>query len=173
MVTALVKHADFRIVHISLQHTHVHLIVEAKSKEALAKGMQGFQIAAARYLNGAVTKDTGVKCAGTVFPDRYHARALTSPRAVRHALNYVLNNWRRHGEDRGNKTRLVDPYSSGVNFGGWKELEDSPFLYQVPEGFSRLTTAVAQTWLLAKGWTMHGAIGTRERPGPDAKQAVS
>ncbi len=170
MVTALVKHVDFRIVHISFQRTHVHLIVEAATKEALAKGMQGFQISAARHLNGAITKETGVKRAGTVFPDRYNARALTSPRAVRHALNYVLNNWRRHGEDRNNKTRLVDPYSSGVNFAGWQELEDSPFLFQVPEGFSRLTTAVAHTWLLAKGWTRHGSIGARERPGPDAKR---
>ncbi len=173
MVTALVKHVDFRIVHISFQRTHVHLIVEAATKEALAKGMQGFQISAARHLNGAITKETGVKCAGTVFPDRYHARELTSPRAVRHALAYVLNNWRRHDEDRTNKTRLVDPYSSGVNFGGWKELEDSPFLFQVPAGFSRLTTAMPQTWLLAKGWTVHGAIGARERPGPDAKRAVA
>ncbi len=173
MVTALVKHADFRIVHISFQHTHLHLIVEATTKEALAKGMQGFQISAARRLNSAITEDTGVKRSGAVFSDRYHARALTSPRAVRHALNYVLNNWRRHGEDRDNQTRLVDPYSSGVNFAGWKELEDSPFLYQVPKGFSRLTTAAAQTWLLATGWTVHGAIGTRERPGPDAKRAVA
>ncbi len=173
MVTALVKHADFRIVHISFQHTHVHLIVEAATKEALAKGMQGFQISAARRLNSAITDNTGVKCAGTVFSDRYHARALTSPRAVRHALNYVLNNWRRHGEDRNHKTRLVDPYSSGVNFAGWKELEDSPFLYQAPAGFSRLTTSVANTWLLAKGWAIHGAISARERPGPDAKRAVA
>jgi hypothetical protein len=114
-----------------------------------------------------------MQCSGTVFSDRYHARALTSPRAVRHALNYVLNNWRRHGEDRSNTSRRVDPYSSGVNFAGWKELEDSPFLFAVPEGFSRLTTAVAKTWLLAKGWQIHGAIGVRERPGPDAKRAVA
>ncbi len=170
LATAL-AHDDFRIVHISLQRTHVHLIVEAKSKVALAKGMQGFQIAAARYLNGAITVE-GAKRRGTVFPDRYHARPLTSPRAVRHALNYVLNNWRRHHEDRDRAWR-VDPYSSGVNFAGWLELEDSSFLYPVPDGFSRLTTSVAQTWLLATGWTMHGPIGIHERPGPDAKRAVA
>src|SRR3954453_7758477 len=32
----------FRIVHISLQRDHVHLLVEAQNKTALARGMQGF-----------------------------------------------------------------------------------------------------------------------------------
>src|SRR3954470_10365980 len=36
----------FRIVHISLQRTHVHMLVEAEHKKALARGMQGFQISA-------------------------------------------------------------------------------------------------------------------------------
>src|SRR5215218_6931171 len=34
----------FRIVHVSLQRDHVHLIVEADDKAALARGMQGFTI---------------------------------------------------------------------------------------------------------------------------------
>jgi hypothetical protein len=34
----------FRIIHISLQRTHVHMLVEAEHKAALARGMQGFQI---------------------------------------------------------------------------------------------------------------------------------
>src|SRR5262249_32976487 len=41
----------FRIVHISLQRDHIHLIVEAEHKAALARGMQGFQISAARNIN--------------------------------------------------------------------------------------------------------------------------
>src|SRR5262245_13060269 len=40
-----------RIVHISLQRTHVHLLVEAENKQALARGMQGFQSSAARHLD--------------------------------------------------------------------------------------------------------------------------
>jgi hypothetical protein len=40
----------FRIVHLSIQRTHIHLIVEASDKRALASGMQGFQISAARLL---------------------------------------------------------------------------------------------------------------------------
>src|SRR5690348_3835222 len=34
----------FRIVHLSIQGTHVHLLVEADDRQALARGMQGFQI---------------------------------------------------------------------------------------------------------------------------------
>ena len=173
MVTAIAKHADFRIVHISFQRTHVHLIVEAESKRALAKGMQGFQISAARHINVAISKESTAPRCGAVFPDRYHARALTSPKAVRHAINYVLNNWRRHDEDRSKRSRQVDPYSSGVNFSGWRELEDSPFLFPVPDGFSRLTTSMPRTWLLQKGWQIHGLVSVRERPGPDAKRAVA
>ncbi|HEX7836782.1 MAG TPA: transposase, partial [Kofleriaceae bacterium] len=41
----------FRIIHISLQRTHVHMLVEADHKAALARGMQGFQISAARHIN--------------------------------------------------------------------------------------------------------------------------
>src|SRR2546428_7258117 len=43
----------FRIVHISLQRDHVHLIVEAEHKAALARGMQSFSISAARHVNTA------------------------------------------------------------------------------------------------------------------------
>src|SRR5262245_3713348 len=34
---------DFRIVQLSIQRNHLHLIVEASGKDALASGMQGFQ----------------------------------------------------------------------------------------------------------------------------------
>ena len=47
---------DFRIVHLSIQRTHVHLLVEANDKRALATGMQSFQISAARHLNVAIGK---------------------------------------------------------------------------------------------------------------------
>src|SRR4051794_33432586 len=34
---AVAKHAAFRIVHLSIQHDHLHLIVEADDKGALAR----------------------------------------------------------------------------------------------------------------------------------------
>jgi hypothetical protein len=41
-VTAALRER-FRIVHISLQRTHVHMLVEAEDARALARGMQGFR----------------------------------------------------------------------------------------------------------------------------------
>ena len=67
------RREDFRIVHLSIQRTHIHLLVEAKNKDALAVGMQGFQISAAKHLNAAISKGKpGPRRRGTVFPDRYH-----------------------------------------------------------------------------------------------------
>src|SRR5262245_19351572 len=94
------RREDFRIVQISIQRTHVHLLVEANDKLALARGMQGFQISAAKHLNAAISKGKpGSRRRGVVFPDRYHAEIIRSPQQARHALSYVVNNWRRHQED--------------------------------------------------------------------------
>jgi hypothetical protein len=71
---------DFRIVELDVRATRLELIVEADDKAALARGMQGFQIAAARYLNRVARRR------GPVFPDRYRARPLTTRRAVRRAI---------------------------------------------------------------------------------------
>src|SRR5436190_681916 len=95
------RRENFPIVHLSIQRNHLHLLVEADHKQALASGMQGFQISAAKHLNAAISKGKpGPRRRGTVFPDRYHAEIITSPRQARHALNYVLNNWHKHKEDR-------------------------------------------------------------------------
>jgi hypothetical protein len=32
------------LCHLSIQHNHIHLLVEASDKQALASGMKGFQI---------------------------------------------------------------------------------------------------------------------------------
>src|SRR5215468_845963 len=48
--------SEFRIVHISVQNTHVHLIVEAATKRALSRGMRAFQISAAKHLNAAISR---------------------------------------------------------------------------------------------------------------------
>src|SRR4051812_44729387 len=42
--------ADFRVVHLSIQNTHLHLLVEASDRRALARGMQSFAINAARAI---------------------------------------------------------------------------------------------------------------------------
>src|SRR5262245_15554008 len=62
---------DFRIVHLSIQRNHLHLLVEADHKGALASGMQGFQISAAKHLNAAISKGRpGPRRRGAVFSDR-------------------------------------------------------------------------------------------------------
>src|SRR5215468_7976821 len=95
------RREDFRIVQLSIQHNHIHLLVEAHDRRALARGMQGFEISAAKHLNAAISKSQpGPRRRGTVFPDRYHAEIITSPRQARHAWSYVMNNWRKHNEDR-------------------------------------------------------------------------
>jgi len=82
----------FRIVHISIQRTHVHLIVEADTKEALSKGLQSFQISAAKHINREYSKQAGLerRRRGNVFTDRFHQEHLTSPRQARNTLAYVL-----------------------------------------------------------------------------------
>jgi len=148
---------EFRVVHMSIQHNHLHLLVEAEHKLALSRGMQSFAISAARAINRAQGRR------GKVFAYRYYATVLTNRRQTRHALAYVLNNWRRHREDHGGERQrraLVDPYSSGVLFDGW-----SCGAMSVPEDFVPLAVVSAQTWLLRVGWRIYGAIEPREVPG--------
>ena len=148
-------------MHFSIQRTHLHMIVEATSKAALSDGMHGLLISAAKHIN------IEVKRKGRVVSDRYHARVLRTPRQVRNAISYVLNNWRKHAEHtRGiARTWLLDPFSSGANFGGWKELEGKFFLFAVRETYERLLTCFPQTWLLREGWERWGLIRAREVPG--------
>ena len=156
----------FRIVHVSIQRTHVHMLVEADSKLALARGMQGFQISAARHINTAL----GVGCRrrrGSVFADRYHVEVITSPTRARHALSYILNNWRRHKEDQPGlaATWLVDPFSSGISFPDWKELEEKAWMWPIRETYDPLMVRRPQSWLLREGWKLRGSISAREVPG--------
>ena len=49
---------SFRICHFSIQRHHIHLVCEADGAEALARGIQGFAISAARRLNRRVVAPT-------------------------------------------------------------------------------------------------------------------
>ena len=83
------RRADFRIVEFSVQSNHLHLIVEADSNDALARGMKAFTVRSNRLFNAAWGRKRG-----QVWGDRYHRRDLTSPRSVRNALIYCINNFR-------------------------------------------------------------------------------
>ena len=158
-----------RIVHLSIQRTHLHLLVEAADAAALARGMQGFQISAARHLNAEVTIVIGGqrrKRRGQVFVHRYHAEVVDTPRRARHCLAYVLNNWRRHREHLAGPAQrraAIDPYSSGLCFDGWRD-RATPFTF--PRGYQPLVVVPAAAWLLTDGWRRWGPIDLREVPGP-------
>jgi REP-associated tyrosine transposase len=161
------RREDFRIVHLSIQGTHVHLLVEASDKRALALGMQGFQISAAKHLNAAISKGRpGPRRRGTVFPDRYHAEIITSPTQARHALSYVMNNWRKHREDLAApmSSWTIDWFSSAVMFPGWAEYGDEPFLWRSPPTYDPLVTYQPRTWLLREGWKKAGSISVHQVP---------
>ena len=164
--------ADFRVIDVSLQDGHVHLIVEADNKLALARGMQAFQIVAARFINRAVSKERGKRRTGRVFSDRYHPKSITSPLAARHARAYVLNNWRRHRQDRGVASN-VDRFSSGVSFDGWKATGGTDFLNALPVDYEPLPVSRPQTWLLSVGWRRHGLISMHEVPGDRVRRSVA
>jgi len=68
---------DFRVIELAIRARRVELVVEAADRLALARGMQGFQVSAARLVNRALGRR------GAVFPDRYRATALVTRAAVR------------------------------------------------------------------------------------------
>ena len=137
----------FRLVHHSIQSNHFHLIVEACERRALSRGMKGLLVRGARALNELWSRR------GSVFADRFHARSLRTPREVRNALVYVLQNARRHGiHGQG-----PDEFSSGPWFDGWSEHVVAPR--------RAWPAAEATMWLLRFGWRRHGLIGRDETPG--------
>jgi REP element-mobilizing transposase RayT len=156
---ALLDATDYRVVHISIQNNHLHLIVEAANKRALQRCMQRFAIRAARTLQAAFG------WSGKIFPWRYHATQITTPRQARNTLAYVLNNWRRHREDVVNAATMrasVDPYSSGIGFDGWIGAPR----FATPPGYEALPVQTARTSLLRSDWKRCGLIDLFERPGP-------
>jgi REP element-mobilizing transposase RayT len=139
---------EVRWVHYSIQSNHAHFIVEARDEHARARAMQGLLVRVARGLNRLWRRK------GSVLDDHYHARSLKTPREVRNALVYVLNNARKHGVHFDGP----DPCSSAATFDGWNE----PIGGAVAARASPL--ARARTWLLSIGWRRHGLIRTSERP---------
>lgn len=158
------RYPDMRIIHISIQRTHLHLIVEAENRTALSKGMQGFQISAAKHINRALSRN-GKRRRGRVFTDRYHAEYIDTALGAYRALGYVLNNWKKHGEHRAFDAGSwkLDPFSTGILFDGWKEREGrAP--WHTPVGYEPLVVRPPRSWLLRVGWRRYGAISIDHVP---------
>jgi hypothetical protein len=79
-----------RVVHYSIQGTHLHLLLEAQGAGTLSLWIQATAMRIAKGLNAAAQRR------GSVFVDRYHAVILRSPRQVANARRYVLHNYRHH-----------------------------------------------------------------------------
>ena len=147
-----------RVVHFTLQSNHLHLLVEARGKVALARAIQGLAVRLAR----AVNRKWGRR--GTVFADRYHARSLRTPLEVRRALVYVLNNHRRHFTPPG-AIRPFDEFSTAAYFDGFtRRIPRWPKQGFVPP--REPPVAPARTWLMRKGWRRHGLVAPTESPSP-------
>jgi hypothetical protein len=145
------------VVHASVQHDHIHLLVEADDTAALAAGIKGLTLSISKRLNAALGR------AGRVFPHRYHATLVTTPAEARAALVRVLNNWRRHDEPEASRRARVDPYSTAAAFDGWA---DPPASLGLPADHQPLPVARPTSWLLAIGWRRHGLIELDELPDP-------
>ena len=145
----------FRLLHFAILNDHLHFVVEAKDRTALSRGLQGLLIRLARGLN----KLWGRK--GKVFADRYHDRALKSPREVRNALVYVLGNGRKHAA----QGRMIaafdgpDMFTSAPWFDGFVETIEVRGIDGMP-----LPVARARTWLAYDGWRRLSKIGLEEQP---------
>ncbi|MFT3915710.1 MAG: transposase [Anaeromyxobacteraceae bacterium] len=93
---------DFRVIHLSVQGNHLHVIVEAADAGALAQGMRALAGRLAKGLNALMERR------GQVFADRYHAHLLRTPAEVRNALRYVLDNFASHASRRGEPVQEAD-----------------------------------------------------------------
>jgi REP element-mobilizing transposase RayT len=182
-IAAASAQPEFRVVHHSIQTNHLHLIVEAEDRGALSMGMRALLVRIARGLNRLWGRR------GSIFADRFHARALRTPAEVRNSLVYVLQNARKHGIATGGP----DPYSSGPWFDGWRELPGLPEALErqrarieagIVEVWGVLTRAERAprprrsvqadptalrpieptTWMLRIGWQRKGLLDVRERP---------
>ncbi|MGE0395862.1 MAG: transposase [Kofleriaceae bacterium] len=158
-LTTIGKHEDCRVVHLSIQRDHIHLLVEADDREALSRGMRAFQISLAKRINRAVSSSTRKRRRGQIFTDRYESFVLETPRAVRDALVYVLNAWRKFEKAA---PKALDPYSSALAFAGWKE----PISDADSSDFAPLVLWPPRTALL----TGVGKIARNEAPPPPAKK---
>jgi len=152
----------FRLVHYSLQGNHAHLLVEARDKDALGRGMMALASRVARAVNRVA------KRSGPVLAGRYHLRLLPTPKEVRNALRYVLLNGRRHAaraRDAMAAPVVHDRASSARWFDGWKRWVPSAPANAAAAANPRPPVARARTWLLAVGWRRHGLIDPADVPG--------
>jgi len=146
-----------RLIHFSVQGDHIHLIVETENKRTLTSAMKGVEVRLAKNLN----RLRGTR--GAVITDRYHARALTTPIEVKHAIAYVLKNHRHHAaqQRRSLPRGWIDPFSNGYIFDGWSTTPWRRYRPRIPPP----PLPAGQTYLLLVLWRKRGLIEIDTIPG--------
>jgi hypothetical protein len=140
------------VIHFSIQQDHGHFIVEGDEARRARGGVHGLAIRLALAVNRVLGRK------GKVVGDRYHARALTTPRQARTSMVYVLLNFRKHL----GAPACIDPRSSGPHFWGWQ---------RVPEARDAApATAQPSTWMARTGWRRAGGpLRVEEHPAGSAR----
>lgn len=182
----------FSLVHFSVQQDHLHLIAEAQDRRALSRGMQGLSIRVARAVNALLGRH------GKLFADRYHARALTTPRTVRLALRYVLLNERKHlrgppgpaepsvhlrttpsASVSRSADGFVDRCSSAPWFTGFARPQELVLGaaaarkdWERASGSDEPPIASPNGWLLRTGWKRAGPFDVDDTPGGAGRPSV-
>src|SRR6202012_746654 len=111
------KARGVRVIEYSIQHDHLHLMVEGQDAKQLSRKMQLLFSRVARAVNRVARRR------GSLFRDRHHRRDLTSPTETRRALVYIFFNDRKHAAVDGwlsdSALAWLDPHSSAPWFEAW------------------------------------------------------
>ena len=150
----------FRLLHFSVQGNHVHLIAEGDDGVAFARGMQRLLSRAAMAINALARRS------GSVWRDRHHREALTTPSQVRNTFAYVLFNHRKHEMASGSPSDAAlvgfDPCSSTQWFEDWSPACPAPPASLASAGPP--IVARPRTWLANRGWKTWGLLRADEVP---------
>ena len=146
----------FRVVHFSVQHNHVHLIVEANDRRALSNAMRALLIRVARGLNRVMQRT------GKVLADRFHLHVLRSACEALNAVRYALNNLASHAARRGESvgSAFADPY-------GWAYLaKPRTWLLRVGGGSTPVSAATTGDEVVQVRRHAQSCAGLRSRGTP-------
>ena len=156
---ARLKRRAVRVVQYSVQHDHLHLIVEGHDRHDLSAQMRKLFSSIALAVNAIARRR------GSLFPDRHHREELKNPTKTRNALIYVLFNDRKHHAQTGGAIteellNELDDRSSvaWLDSASWEERARPP-----PEVIARLRTSESRaalteprTWFAQAGWRIRG-----------------
>ena len=137
----------FRIIHVSIQRTHVHLVVEAHDRLAPRPRHAGLpdlrRSPPQPRARDAPPRHRLPRPLPRAHPPHARPRSATPSRTSSStgAATATISTLR----------RSLDPYSTAIGFADWRELADSPVLYRAPPRTSRSSS----------GSRARGCSGTR------------